>query len=87
MELELWINMAGWLGVVAYVTSYLLLSINVLKSNQYLFHLLNMVGAVGLIIDASFHQDPPNLAVNVIWLSIGVFVVTKKVINSRRVQD
>lgn len=81
------IEIAGWLGVVAYVVSYLLLSINVLKSNQYLFHLLNMAGAMGLIIDAGFHRDPPNLAVNVIWLSIGVFAVTKKVINSKRVHD
>ncbi len=86
MNSEQLIDLAGWTGVAAYVASYLLLSINVLKSTQYLFHLLNMVGAIGLIADAAFHRDPPNLAVNVIWLSIGVFAVTKKAVSSRRVR-
>lgn len=81
------IDIAGWSGVAAYVVSYLLLSIDVLKSSQYLFHLLNIVGAVGLIADAAFHRDPPNLAVNVVWLTIGLFAVTKKAVSSRRVQD
>lgn len=87
MKLELLIEIAGWTGVVAYVLSYLLLSINVLKSNLYSFHLLNMAGALGLIVDAGYHRDSPNLAVNIIWLSIGLFVITKKAINSRQARN
>ncbi|MCE7042002.1 CBU_0592 family membrane protein [Dyadobacter sp. CY312] len=68
----------GWMGVVFYVSSYLLLSTGKLKANSYLFHLLNILGALGLITDSAYENDKPNLAVNSIWLLIGLWAIGKR---------
>ncbi|TDE11572.1 CBU_0592 family membrane protein [Dyadobacter psychrotolerans] len=72
------VEVAGWLGVIFYVFAYFLLSIGKLKANSYRFHFLNILGAAGLITDSAYYGDKPNLAVNVIWLIIGLFAITKR---------
>ena len=69
---------AGWLGVVFYVFSYFLLSTGRLKSSSYIFHSLNALGAIGLIIVSVYEKDKPNIAVNVIWLAIGIYAMAKR---------
>lgn len=78
MDVTLILEMTGWLGVVAYVLAYLLLTIGVLKPTGYPFHLLNMLGAGGLIVYSLEYGDKPNVAVNVIWLMIGVAAVARR---------
>jgi len=78
MDKDLIIEIIGWFGVIFYVFAYLLLSVGVLKSNGYVFHFLNMLGAIGLIINSYFHNDRPNLVVNIIWFFIGIFAITKR---------
>lgn len=72
------IDFLGWAGVAFYVAGYLLLTLGWLKSHQYSFHLLNILGAIGLIISSSYHHDVPNLAVNVVWLAIGLFAIGRQ---------
>lgn len=78
MNTALILETLGWLGVVAYVLAYLLLTIGVLKPNGYPFHILNMVGAGTLIAYSLEYGDKPNVAVNVIWLMIGVGAVVRR---------
>jgi hypothetical protein len=87
MNTELIVEIAGWLGVIFYVCAYLLLSIGMLKANGYYFHFLNVLGATGLIIDAAYHVDMPNLVVNVLWFVIGVFATGRRFIGSLRQQN
>jgi hypothetical protein len=70
----------SWLGVIFYIMAYLLLSIGRLKPGSPLFHLLNILGATGLITDSAYHQDIPYLAVNVVWLLIGLFAIGKSLL-------
>lgn len=82
-----WIEVTGWLGVLSYVLAYLLLTIGMLKSSGYPFHLLNMVGAASLIIYSLEYGDKPNVAVNVIWLTIGVVAVGRKLVRGASVRN
>lgn len=84
MDTKLVIEVIGWLGVIFYVLAYLLLTIGVLKVSSYSFHFLNMLGATGLITDAGYYGDKPNLVVNILWLAIGVFAVGKRYYASKR---
>jgi hypothetical protein len=68
----------GWAGVIFYVSSYLLLSTGRLRATDYTFHLLNVLGAAGLIIDSLHEGDNPNLVVNCIWLLIGMWAIGKR---------
>ncbi|MCF0052499.1 hypothetical protein LXM25_20685 [Dyadobacter sp. LJ53] len=78
MNQATWIETIGWAGAIFYVLAYLLLTAGILKSSGYNFHFLNMLGAAGLIVDSYYHADNPNLAVNSIWLVIGIFAVIKR---------
>lgn len=82
MNTALLLETTGWLGVVAYVVAYLLLTIGVLKSNGYPFHILNIVGASSLIVYSLEYGDKPNVAVNVIWLLIGVGAVLRRILRN-----
>lgn len=78
MDTELLLEATGWIGVVSYVLAYLLLTIGVLKPSGYRFHLLNMAGAASLILYSLEYGDKPNVAVNFIWLMIGIGAVGRK---------
>ena len=75
------IEITGWLGVIFYVLAYLFLSLGIVKSNSFSFHLMNMSGAVGLIIYSIKYADKPNVVVNVVWLLIGIFAVSRKLLS------
>ena len=74
--------MIGWLGTLAYIVAYLLLSIGKLKAEQKTYHLLNILGALGLIVNAIHLDDYPNIIVNIVWFAIGfmalIFIIKKR---------
>ena len=65
-------EMAGWVGTFFYLLGYLLLTIKKIKSTEATYQILNVIGAVGLIINALYPQNNPNLVVNGAWLLIGL---------------
>jgi hypothetical protein len=67
--------MLGWVGSFAYLLAYLLLSLNKLKAGQKAYHVLNIVGAVGLTVNALFIQDYPNVLVNIVWGMIALMAI------------
>lgn len=83
MKSETIVEIIGWIGVIFYVFAYLLLSIGKLRADSYLFHTLNILGAIGLITDAGYYGDQPNLVVNVIWFAIGLFAIVRRLITSK----
>jgi hypothetical protein len=68
-------SLAGWAGTLSYLAAYFLLSINKLKANQAIYHVLNIVGAVGLTYNALVLKDYPNIIVNVCWAIIGGWAI------------
>ncbi|GAB3327025.1 hypothetical protein GCM10027299_26980 [Larkinella ripae] len=69
------IELAGWLGVLSYLSAYLLLSLRILRSDTFVYHALNVIGAVGLIVNSWHTHDRQSIAVNVAWLLIGLWAV------------
>jgi hypothetical protein len=65
----------GWVGSIAYLTAYLLLALKKVKADQKLYHLLNIVGATGLTINAIFFSDYPNVIVNITWGLIATIAI------------
>lgn len=68
-------SVAGWTGTLSYLTAYLLLSINRLKVNQSVYHVLNIVGALGLTYNALTLKDYPNIIVNIAWALIAGWAI------------
>lgn len=75
-------DLIGWLGTLAYIVAYLLLSLGKLKAEQKTYHVLNILGAVGLTVNAIHLNDYPNIIVNIVWLAIAlmalIIVIRKK---------
>ncbi|MGN7783447.1 CBU_0592 family membrane protein [Niabella sp. 22666] len=68
-------SFVGWLGTGFYLLAYLLVSFNKVKANKPAYHILNILGAVGLIVHAVYMNDGPNLICNLAWLSIAVIAI------------
>lgn len=75
--------MLGWIGSIAYLLAYLLLSINKLKAGQKAYHVLNIVGALGLTVNAIFIRDYPNVLVNIFWGMIAIMAILLIVLKKR----
>lgn len=70
-------EIAGWAGVGFYILSYFLLSTGKLSANDRLFHGMNALGAIGLIIDSISKDDKPSMVVNIVWLAIALAMIIK----------
>lgn len=71
----------GWIGTIAYLSGYFLLSTGKLKADQSSYHVLNIIGAIGLTANAVYYADLPNVVVNVAWGLIAagaIFTLTRK---------
>lgn len=76
-------TLLGWVGTFFYLFSYFLLSIRKIKGDGLAYHIMNILGAIGLTFNALYLQDYPNVVVNIAWMIIAVvaiylFVVKRK---------
>jgi formate hydrogenlyase subunit 3/multisubunit Na+/H+ antiporter MnhD subunit len=69
MEIEI----IGWLGTAGVLLAYLLITSNKVTANSAVYQLLNLFGAIGIIINSSHHNAIPSVGLNVIWLLIAVY--------------
>lgn len=48
----MWIEVVGWVGMVMLLLNFYLASHQYLDDTKYLYHFLNIIGAVGVMINA-----------------------------------
>ncbi len=75
----------GWTGTLSYLMAYFLLSINKIKSNQLIYHTLNILGAIGLTANAVYYADLPNVVVNIAWGVIALMSII--ILSTKRKQS
>lgn len=74
-------EIAGWYGTCAIVLAYTLVSFDVLASDSLTYQLLNLTGAIGLVIIAVVKKVTQNIALNVFWACIAFVALVNLVIN------
>ena len=65
----------GWIGIFFYLFAYLLLSLRKIKGEGLPYHIMNIIGAIGLTFNALHLKDYPNVVVNVVWIVIAVMAI------------
>jgi len=70
--LEIVIEIAGWVAAGLFLLSYVLVSTGRLQGQSRAYQWLNVVGAVGFVINSGWNGAYPSAAVNVIWAMIGL---------------
>ena len=63
-------EIVGWIGAVMVLVAYWLVT---KFGTSPLYHLLNLVGAVGLLVNALHHDAFPSTTVNLVWAVIAVW--------------
>ncbi|HVA10878.1 MAG TPA: hypothetical protein VNG32_01785 [Candidatus Dormibacteraeota bacterium] len=70
-------NYFGWYGVLAILLAYLLVSFNVVASKSLGYQLLNLTGALGIIVEALSKKDAQPAVLNIVWAIIaGVAIIS-----------
>ena len=69
------VEIAGWVGAGLILGAYLLLSLGKVTGQSPLYQGMNIVGAVGFVINGWWHGAIPSAVLNVIWLLIGIITL------------
>jgi hypothetical protein len=63
-------EVVGWIGAVTVLVAYWLVT---KYGTSVLYHVLNVVGACGLLANALYHGALPSSTVNVVWIGIALW--------------
>ena len=72
MMTESLVDVFGWIGAVALLIAYGLISAGKMKGDGLKYQSLNLVGSAGLIINSTWYGAYPSTFVNVIWIGIAI---------------
>ncbi|MGB9331059.1 MAG: hypothetical protein WCB10_09850 [Steroidobacteraceae bacterium] len=69
------IEIIGWAGALLILAAYALLSGGKLRAQSLTYHLMNILGAAGFVVNSGWNGALPSAAMNVVWIGIGVYAV------------
>jgi hypothetical protein len=71
--MKLAIEVFGWVGAVLIILAYALLSAGKVAADSRLYHYMNIVGALGFVVNSGWNGAYPSAALNVVWIGIGSY--------------
>jgi hypothetical protein len=71
---------AGWYGTVAILLAYVLVSFGFVTANGTVFQLLNLTGAIGIIIIAVHKNVKQSVVLNIFWAGVAIVSLLRLVI-------
>ena len=72
MSTSLLVEILGWIGVIALLVAYALVSTKRLEGDSALFQMLNLIGSFTLMINGFYNGANPSGVLNIVWGSIAV---------------
>lgn len=73
LNLDIWVQILGWLGSIQVVLAYFLVSTHRISSQAPVYQYLNLVGGLFLIVLTIYLKAYPSAFVNIIWVVIAVY--------------
>jgi hypothetical protein len=77
MTLKTFIDVSGWTGAILILGSFALLSFGKIQARSPLYQWMNVIGALGLIINSGWNGAWPSVALNVVWMAIAVVALQR----------
>ena len=74
-NLNILIEIIGWLGMGLTLLAYWLISSKRLEAKSVFYQMLNLGGALGIAINAFYYRALPSLALNAIWALIAFWAI------------
>ena len=76
--MKLAVEIIGWIGAALILGAYALLSAGRLKGDSLSYHLMNILGAAGFVVNSGWNGALPSAAMNLVWIGIGVFAIRQQ---------
>lgn len=77
MMLNLTIEIIGWAAALLILVAYALLSAGKLTATDPAYQWMNVLGAIGFIVNSGWNGAIPSAALNVVWAGIGLAALWK----------
>ncbi|MBX6334414.1 hypothetical protein IRY61_03690 [Candidatus Saccharibacteria bacterium] len=74
------IEAIGWYGPVALILAYALVSFGVVGAESYAFQLLNLTGAIAIIVISAAKKVYQSVALNIFWSIIAIVALVRLLI-------
>jgi len=81
--MNVFIEIAGWLGSFTILLAYGLLSAHKISANSRIYQLLNITGSLFLMLKTLYQRAIPPATLNVFWLGIGLFSLFRSTSHKR----
>jgi hypothetical protein len=65
----------GWYGVCAILGAYVLVSFNVILAKSFVYQLLNLTGAIGIMFEAASKKDKQPVVLNAVWAMVALIAI------------
>jgi hypothetical protein len=72
------VNVLGWVGVVALLSAYWLVSTQKAMGDSRTYQGMNLLGAVLVLVNSSYYGAYPSVGVNAAWIAIGVYTLATR---------
>lgn len=65
-------ELIGWIGFILIVSAYLLVTIKLVEVSSAGYHLINLIGALCMVVNAKHNRAKPLLWLNIVWSLIAI---------------
>jgi hypothetical protein len=77
LTMKTFIDWSGWIAALLILGAYGLLSMGKVQPHSKTYQWMNILGAFGFIINCTWNAAWPSVAMNVIWVGIGVYALRR----------
>jgi hypothetical protein len=70
-------HISGWVGMVLIIIAYFLVSTKKIKPTSKKYQLLNLLGAIGVGINAYYENATPAFVLQIVWGFIAIVSIYK----------
>ena len=72
------VSFAGWAAALLILGAYCLLSFGKIDARSAAYHWMNIVGALGFVINCTWNHALPSVALNIVWMGIGIYSLVRR---------
>ncbi len=69
------VSVLGWYGVLAILGAYVFVSFGAITAKGLTYQLLNLTGALGIVVEAASKKDVQPVVLNIVWMIIALAAI------------
>ncbi len=70
-------NILGWIGAIALLVAYALISARRVEGDSTGYQLLNLVGSILLMLNTLYYEAYPSSFLNLFWMGVALYALRK----------